>query len=54
VHFISQGSHITLMPLKTQTMVHHILRGRPLRTRIDIHIEEGQGKGKTTLSFSDG
>jgi hypothetical protein len=40
MHFLSQGSHITLMPLRIWTMVHHILRGRPLWSRIDIRAEE--------------
>jgi hypothetical protein len=38
----SQGSHITLMPIKIHTMVHHILRGRPLWTRTDIRAGEGE------------
>jgi hypothetical protein len=42
MYFFSQVSHITLMPLKIRTMVHYILRGRPLRTRADIWAEEGE------------
>jgi hypothetical protein len=30
------------MPLKIRTMVHHNFRGKPLRTRTDIHAEEGE------------
>jgi hypothetical protein len=44
MHLFSQVSHITLMPLKIRTMVHHNLRGRPLRTRTDIQAEEGEEK----------
>jgi hypothetical protein len=40
MHFFSQGSHITLVPLKIRTMVHHILRARPLQTTTDIRAEE--------------
>jgi hypothetical protein len=40
LHF--SGDHITLLPLRTRNMVHHILRGRPLRTRTYIWAEEGE------------
>jgi hypothetical protein len=42
MHFLSQGSHMTLMPLRIWTMVHHILRGRPLHPRRDLRVEEGE------------
>jgi hypothetical protein len=32
------------MSLKIRTMAHHNLRGRPLRIRTDIWVEEGEGK----------
>jgi hypothetical protein len=44
LHLFFQWSHITLMPLRTQTMVHHILRGRRLRTRTNIRAEEEEEK----------
>jgi hypothetical protein len=42
VQFFSQVSHNILMPLKIRTMVHHNLRGRPLRTRTYIQAGEGE------------
>jgi hypothetical protein len=44
MHFFSQVSHITLMPLRTRNMVHHILKGRPLQTRTNIRAEEVEGE----------
>jgi hypothetical protein len=45
----SGKSHITFMPLMTRTMVHHILRGRPLQTWTDIQAKGGEGKGKDNI-----
>jgi hypothetical protein len=54
MHLFSPGSHITLMPLKIWTMVHHNLRGRLLRTRTGIRAEEGEeeGEGEDNIIFS--
>jgi hypothetical protein len=51
MHLFSQVSHITVMPLKIRIMVHHNLRGKPLRTTTDIRPEGGEGKREDNIIF---